>query len=373
MQEFAKRSLERLSLPSEPDYRIELAFTEDQVRELEADIEDFLHRTRQADDITKTAAYFLSSARAKKARPLAVAIYRGVRLVGMVYGIRRCYLGIPTGIVEVGDYCGDGAVLFSEEVSGELATQALQAMGRTRFTWLIRLSWVEDTSDVLQYATEEGRAGRTIRRVTINKWTSLPLEDTYERFLNRLGSQTRRNMRYYRRRAEQEGWEFVPDIAPPDARSVIAFLSRFQNVGEKDERQLRLLQQRFEVVPGAFFSGLRGGDGTWIGIVGGWRRGASLFVILQLNHSGYAKASVSTVLRSYLIEAVIGSGVNHIQFLGDCQGILKKYCAVRVNHLLLRPHTSFFSSLGTRTVCWLFPGSSIRNIISEDRAETGEN
>jgi hypothetical protein len=191
------------------------------------------------------------------------------------------------------------------------------------------------------------------------------LEDTYEGFLNRLGSQTRRNMRYYRRRAEQEGWSFVREIGREDAAAAIAFLSRFQNVGEKDAEQLRLLQQRFELVPGAFFSGLRSGDGTWLGVVGGWRRGSTLFVILQMNHSEFAKASVSTVLRSYLIEAVIGSGVSHIKFLGDCQGILKKYCGIRVNHLLLCPSTNFFSSLGTRTVCWLFPGSSIGTIISE--------
>jgi hypothetical protein len=117
-------------------------------------------------------------------------------------------------------------------------------------------------------------------------------------------------------------------------------------------------------VPGVFFCGLRNPEGKWISILAGWVKGANLFILLQMNDGTYVKESVSTVLRSYLIESGIDAGIRRVKFIGGCEGILKKYCRLRISHLVIQKE-SYLSRLSGRILCWLFPASKISTLFSK--------
>ena len=89
-------------------------------------------------------------------------------------------------------------------------------------------------------------------------------------------------------------------------------------------------------MPGVFFSGLRTRDGKWISIIGGWMKGANMFILLQLNDARYAKESVSIVLRGYVIEKAIDTSTRRMKFIAGCEGALKKYCRLRISHLVVQ-------------------------------------
>ena len=347
-----------------PTFRVIVARTPAQVTALQPDIEKLLERTSQPDDVTGTPDYYLSVLREKKARPFVVAVYDRECLAGVFFAMKRCIWGISVGIVECGDLCGDGSLFLFAKHSPKTVEAALNTILRERLTWIARLSWNSETYSELKHAQEFYSSGNsTSRIVCLDKWSYLPLDNTYELFLNGLGRQTRRNMRYYRRRAEQQEWIFEGDIAPARADEAISSLYPLQEVGHKTSSELKSIQRKLADVPGTFFSGLRTKDGEWISIVGGWAKGTRLFILIQLNHAGYKKASVSMVLRSYLIETAIESGIRHLKFLGGCEGALRKYCRHLSDHLLVH-RTNKLSRFSVWALARFFPSSSIGHVIN---------
>jgi hypothetical protein len=345
-------------------FRVIVARSPIEVLDLQSDIEDLLSRTGHADDLTRTPAYFLATVREKKGRPFVVAVYDKFDLAGIAYCVKRCLFGIPVGIVECGDACGDGSILSSQECFDDVVDIAVRTVLRERWTWLAQLGWISSTQSVVERAREQERSGKMrTRALSFDVWSDLWLDQSYELFLARLGSQTRRNMRYYRRRAERAGWDFVSNIESETAWAVIESLYPLQEIG-RNRVQLNICQQQLTDVPGVFFSGLRTKEGEWISIIGGWVKGVNFFILLQMNDASYTKESVSTVLRSYLIESAIDAGIHRMKFIGGCEGILKKYCRLRISHLVVQ-RKSYLSRLSGRVVCWLFPSSKISNLFSK--------
>ena len=115
-----------------PSLRVLTARTPIQVRELLPDVEDLLRRTDQRDDLTGTTAYFLNLIQEKRARPLALAIYDGASLVGIVYAFKRCRFGISMGVVEGGDSCGDGFLFAAEDLIDQVLDIALECILREK-------------------------------------------------------------------------------------------------------------------------------------------------------------------------------------------------------------------------------------------------
>ena len=85
---------------------------------------------------------------------------------------------------------------------------------------------------------------------------------------------------------------------------------------------------------------------------------------MQMNNANYAKASVSTVLRAYVIEQAIGQGMREMRFIDGCQGMLKKYCRTETSHLLMRQN-SYLSRIVGQMIRRFFPSSTLTRLISE--------
>src|SRR6202012_6150286 len=64
----------------------------------------------------------------------------------------------------------------------------------------------------------------------------LHIGSSYQSFLNGLGPHTRRNLRYYRRRAEEQGFRFVPDLSLKTYESAVPSLNWQGDSPELHER-----------------------------------------------------------------------------------------------------------------------------------------
>lgn len=138
----------------------------------------------------------------------------------------------------------------------------------------------------------------------------LPLEPTMDATLAKIGQRTRSNMRYYRRRAEaQLGCVFHAEAEMTEEE----FLEcNRQSTFAVSDAQATWRYASVKRYPGAFLMGIRAGDGRWLSVTGGRRYADASEIDWQMNRADLPKASLCTVMRSYLIEHEIGLGMKRL-------------------------------------------------------------
>ncbi|MDE1154523.1 MAG: GNAT family N-acetyltransferase [Acidobacteriaceae bacterium] len=144
----------------------------------------------------------------------------------------------------------------------------------------------------------------------------LPVQATLEETLAQFGKSTRVNMRYYRRRLEASpGCEFVADARALIQPEMYSQLNR-GSLNELPEEEFARRMDAARLLPGGYLVGLRSPEGQWLSLVGGWRQDDTSVVYFQVNSSGYEKASLGTVMRSYLLEHEASLGTRDLVFYG---------------------------------------------------------
>ena len=131
-----------------------------------------------------------------------------------------------------------------------------------------------------------------------------------------MGKSTRFNLRYYRRRLEKQmPCEYVASAADALLGADLEALnaSSLNPVPEEEfARRIRSASQ----LPGSFLAGLRGPDGRWLSLIGGWRQGKTTVLYWQMNSSGFEKHSIGTVMRSFFLEHEIRQGAEKLLIYG---------------------------------------------------------
>jgi hypothetical protein len=153
----------------------------------------------------------------------------------------------------------------------------------------------------------------------------LELPDDYEMFLAGVGPHTRRNLRYYRRKAEDEGIRFVPEIGVEEYERVVKAMREVTDFPHDPIRQERD-RRFFRMLGEPLIMGLRKSDGTFVSILAAVRFEKSLHVLSQLNDQSLRRMSISVVLRSYLIEQSIELGFTSMHFVNGSSPMLGRYC-----------------------------------------------
>lgn len=142
----------------------------------------------------------------------------------------------------------------------------------------------------------------------------LPLSSSYDATLATLGAHTRRNLRYYRRRVEDQfQCTLVPEAQIGEGEFVA--LNRLCSYPTPDF----VSHWRFRTarsVPGGFLSGIRTAAGDWLSVIGGRRYHRTTSIDWQMNQTRFSELSLSTVMRSYLIEHEIAQGSQTLLFEG---------------------------------------------------------
>ncbi len=343
--------------------------TERAIRELSPQIADLLEQTGQAGDVTLAPEYFLRN-NALRCAPLVVLISEGEQIVAALYGRERRILGIRTGMVQFGDYYGEGSVIAMDPFkAAAVSWAALNVLQHPRIHWVrasFKPSHPNDISTV-ESAVENGRVKARLLPETVQH--ILPLKASFEGFLSTLGSHTRRNLRVYRRRVEQKGWRFVPGLGPTEVAAAFASLKRQQGRHQSSEHYLNCCRDTLEAVAGSFYAGIRTEAGEWVSLAAGWLHADTYFMLVQLNDSRYKRDSISTVMRSYLIEHVIGHGAKTINFVGGSSELLGQFCTPQTCAHYLFESNGALSGVRDVIALRLFGNSMVSRIVRKDTSQ----
>ena len=168
----------------------------------------------------------------------------------------------------------------------------------------------------------------------------LQLSTDYDGFLAGLGSHTRRNLRYYRRKVEAAGLKYSGTLAPNEFQEAMRSLNQLADYPMEKEELER--DKRFMKTFGTpVVAGLRKEDGTFVSIVTGYTAGKHLHILTQLNGEDETlrKLSISVVLRGYMIEDFIARGFTAVHFFQGSSPMVGRFCSpVELQHLSIDRH-----------------------------------
>jgi hypothetical protein len=285
--------------------------------------------TLHEQDTTALPDYFLPRVSDSR-RPRVVVCYEQGQLVGVVYTEELLFATRPTGWVFGGDRMGRGLVLAAPEREAEvIATACEYLLGHG--VHALRLWWRSTGNEILPILH--------MQRPGLQVWCKseirphgdwLHLGTSYEGFLTGLGPHTRRNLRHSRRRSEEQGFRFLPELSLQAYESAVASLARQADSPETRERDQR--DRRFFAQFGApVLAGLAAPDGRLVSVLSGVRAGNHLHLLSQFNDESLPRTQVpdissSLVLRGYLIEHLIPQGIASIHFVNGTSAALGRFC-----------------------------------------------
>jgi hypothetical protein len=269
-------------------------------------------------DVLTDPIHFLTDTDSTR-RPHAVACWMGDDLIGILFATCYHMLGVPTGYAFSGDFTGRGSLLARPEHKAliiEAAVCCLMRNGvhslRMRIDSAASMAAVFPDCHVQQFAD----------RVPGDR---LALPDTYDGFLSTLGKHTRRNIRYYTRRAITAGIVFDSQASDEDYAAAIDQLNRvadFPNTNLELERAKRLL-----ALHGGSRFLLRDQSGEAIAALSGFSKEGRFYLLAQLNHGQLRNLSLSLVLRGRVIDHLIATGHTELQFMDSSSRSLGRFCA----------------------------------------------
>jgi hypothetical protein len=232
-------------------------------------------------------------------------------LVGAVMLYEYKMAGRGTGVFATDDTTGQRTVIAPLSLRKQVAEEVCQALvGMGALTVMITFEGKTSAFETDSRLTGNCRLATRTRSVPRH----LPMADTVEATMATLGKHTRRNLRYYRRRLETEmDVDFVPEVAM-DLETFFA-ISRASTNPVTDE----LAAWRYDSIqrmPGTFFAGIRTSNGRWLSLIGGRRHMQVTEIDWQVNLAGLQRYSLSTVMRSYLLEHEIDLGTKQLAFTG---------------------------------------------------------
>ena len=316
--------------------RFALLQTREEVAAIRGEVAQLMKRVVAVPDATYLPEYFLPRL-PPSARPCVVAVYNDLDLISVLYAYEARLAGLATGFVLGGDYMGRGLILAAPAQEQQLLSASCSFLLRTGIH-AMRLKWApqQSASDhSVQMVPRPARIKQTVDLRLDGDW--LKLQHDYPSFLATLGPHTRRNLRYYRRKAEALGIAYTGCLQPADYVSAVSCLNKVADYPLEPGREARDLQF-FKSFDQPVIVGLRTREGKFVSLISGFRSGNHLHILSQLNSDteDVRKLSLSLVLRGYLIEEHIARGVTAVHFSQGCSTTFGRYCEpVEIQHLAI--------------------------------------
>ena len=226
--------------------------------------------------------------------------------------------GLPTRVFVTDDGSGSRTVIAAPQQRSTLTIRVCEHLMKEGAQAAL-LSYKEEVSPqpqdnaIARIVRREGTLwGSQVRDMS----TYLRIQSTFDQTLAQLGRHTRRNLRYYRRRAEVEvGCQFVPEVRTEITKKDFRELDRSSThpVGE------RAMDRRYDDLSrfkDSFCVGIRDKDGRWLGLMGGRRHHRWTEVDWQFNRAGLERLSLGTAMRSYFLEDEVALGTERLYFEG---------------------------------------------------------
>ncbi len=227
-------------------------------------------------------------------------------------------MGMPSGLFSTRDFNGLRGLIAPPATRTKISAMVCRHLAEHRAR-VVHVTFSGDSETFCQKCFDEITRGPDSQK---QWWTaqsrevgaSIALDKTLDATLARIGKHTRRNLRYYRRKAEVElGCIFENDIR---GKLTMAQFTELNSVATHSASE-STLKRRFAVMQEGFFcAGLKTADGQWISLLGGRRHHGVTEIDWQMNRTGLEKYSIGTVIRSYLIENEIRIGTERLFFEG---------------------------------------------------------
>lgn len=142
----------------------------------------------------------------------------------------------------------------------------------------------------------------------------LPFASTVEATLAQMGARTRNHLRYYRRKAEQQlGCVFVPDATI--SREDFLAMNRASAYPVPDDKAAWRYES-LNIMKSPLLYGLRDRDGRWLSLIGGRHSNGNMEMYWQMNRDDLPSQSLSTAMRSLLIEHEVAIGTRRLYVEG---------------------------------------------------------
>jgi hypothetical protein len=226
-------------------------------------------------------------------------------------------------------FCGVGCRLFTADYQGGARAVIAPVASRSRVAFDANAALLRRGALLVHVSFESGQvpietaaAGWPAKRPRA-RWTAterlsvtyLPVEETVDATLATLGKTTRRNLRYYRKRAEASLHPAAIDHPDLTAEEFVAFNRNCAYPASDEEAADRLAEIR-RMPSDHLFLGLKAASGEWLSFIGGCSYKGRTDVQWQMNRADMPSFSLSTVMRSHLIEHEVGRGTRKIYFIG---------------------------------------------------------
>ena len=242
----------------------------------------------------------------------------------LIYEYR--FAGMPTGIFATDDINGTRTVLAPAPSRLEVAQHAIAQL-MVRKAAIVFASVDEDAALAQEPPVLPGVA---LARRT--RWipTTLALGDTVDATLAPLGTRTRRNLRYYRRRAAAElGAQFVPQAQPSREEFLALNCASTHPLSQDDAIWRYELFDRSRQRGATLYAGMRSADGEWFSLIWGQRRDNALEIEWQINRADISHHSFSIAMRAFLLEHEVMMGTKQLRFIGGTQHSIRAASANR--------------------------------------------
>lgn len=267
--------------------------------------------------------YFLGGSGARWKRPCAVLFLRpgadrralkpdDLYAAALFYQLTAA--GIRAGAFATDDWEGRRTIVAPPGMRSQVTAQAIDVLLQ-HGGHVVLASYRCTPQDKTHAGPLLGRPGTlwSENRREVNK-QQIALSATYDETLARFGKRTRINLRYYRKRLLAiMKCEFVADVCAAMSEAELAAM----NATSLNPVPMAECLRRYRAsrdLPGGFLIGLRGPEGQWLSVLGGWRQGATTLMYYQINSAGYEKYSLNTVMRSYFLESEIERGTKTLVF-----------------------------------------------------------
>jgi hypothetical protein len=289
-------------------------------------LDDDVNRLMPDRDVSLSPRFALASRDADWSPRVAVVSRRGV-VAGIVFGKERWVAGLPSGLIYVDGRLGRLIVSNGDDCEAIVSTaiRSYFAMPRIRG---VRLAIASSSPEAAVIERTAATLKLDVARATPAPYelhSTLPLPPSYETFLASLGAQTRHNFRYYRRRFEAAGHRYVERVAPRDVEEILLQLRTKSRI-PFSTRAMKTATRRVMSTNQPWAAGLRHANGEYLSVAAGWfERGRAILLLQQNNDLEFSHASLSVVLRGYLIETLIAGRVPELLFWSGSATPLSRY------------------------------------------------
>lgn len=245
-------------------------------------------------------------------------------LLGAVLVFEYTFFEIPLGVFNTSDFDGLRAVVAAPNVRAAVAATACRFL-MEQGAWISLLTSEKRPQEEFQRFIELSGPGKgfswTVQHREVG--ATIVLRSTVDETLASMGKHTRRNLRYYRRKAEAEfNCSFEHDVKSTLTRGQMVELNAHSTHPVADV-VLEARSRALETMHGLFCVGLRHENGEWISLLGGRRHHGVTEIDWQMNRAGLDKCSVGTALRAHLIEYEISIGSRELFFEGGTPHSMK--------------------------------------------------